>query len=378
MADFQYNVKLGYTCDTCGVYSETYATRHTPLLSVLRCNRPECFGERRLTKYEAPIIEDEEPPTKLCAKDMGGIWLPDRFGIETFVPVKCNREAHDSGLCCYTDTKSGMVIHTGALFPSLEVDKRGCVVSTNKLNEPTDMLMQMEARELGPAGPIPLKKENYGLFDFLKNKSSDLIDRKIVDEMTPEMRCASLRFGFSNTLNAKAVAEHQAKICPCYTGNMVVRDMEPKEKCVWGRVHLSGDKVPTLADVDAHTQKRCACYTEIPVKVDGKEEPKYDRLADEAFSGILASFERQNNLDKVSKEPPAELIVDEELLVREPTSLGFWELVKDSFSFMESKTTKNRSLFRKSEDPKPIHRKEPITFENPPDFEIKIDSKYFR
>lgn len=156
--------RTDYECEDCGSKAWVHY-RNRPNPKAIPCCILSCGGTC---------------VPKVCGKDMGGVWFPDRFGIKVFVPLKCNHHSGHGGLCCYTDTKSGMVVHTGALFPSLTVDPRGCVVSTTKTID------------------------------------RELIDRKIVGEMSPELRCAAKRSGTIDTVNVQAIAAHQAKICECY------------------------------------------------------------------------------------------------------------------------------------------------------------------
>lgn len=189
-----YNVKLQYGCDTCGTVTETYTAASTPILQSLSCNINGCKGIRILTSYK--VADDfitkpiENPPSKSCGRDMGGVWLPDRFGIEVFIPVRCNRDAHDGGLCSYTDVKSGMVIHADARFPTITVDDRGCVQINRNISQESE-------------------NSNF-LVEYL-----NYCEREY-NRVIKEAKCSSLRRSRNrNVSNTQAIAEHRARVCLC-------------------------------------------------------------------------------------------------------------------------------------------------------------------
>lgn len=62
-----------------------------------------------------------------CAAPMGHLALPNKDGVLTYTPIRCNDEAEHDFKCSYVDYESGLMV-TQFQRPSMTIDGRGCVI----------------------------------------------------------------------------------------------------------------------------------------------------------------------------------------------------------------------------------------------------------
>lgn len=63
-----------------------------------------------------------------CGHLMGHLAIPNKDGVLTYLPIRCNdEEEHEFG-CAFLDVMSGLSVHA-THEPTSTVDERGCIVS---------------------------------------------------------------------------------------------------------------------------------------------------------------------------------------------------------------------------------------------------------